>query len=222
MLDIAGAQSTPVAVAPVAGVAQSSGPVLNIPTVGRSSNQLTVITALCVLAIIAIAGGYVSFVKGDRAAAIATRAREITQLKQQLGTPELIAVATTADQLRLGVGTLQTALASTSPWTSLLTAIADRTPGSIILISLTVDAKLNLRMNGIGGSYGDVAKFLAALQASPSFSTVTLDSSAKSDTTTGSAVAFAVKATFVPTELSSSASSSSPATIIPGSSNGPR
>ena len=219
MLDIAGAQPTPGAAATVAGAAQPTAPVLHIPTVDSPSNQLTVITALCVLAIIALAGGYVSFVNGDRTAAIATRSREITQLKQQLGTPELIAVAATADQLRLGVGTLQAALASSSPWTPLLKAIADRTPRSILLTSLSVDTKLNLRFNGTGGSYGDVAQFLAALEASPSFSTVTLDTSAKSDTTTGTVVAFAVKATFVPTPV---ARATAPASTNPGSTSGAR
>ncbi len=195
-----------------APTAPPTGPAIGVPTipsVGTTSNRLTLVTAGAVLLIGAAAGGYVSFVRADRAAALATRTREVSQLKQQLGTPERVKTAATADQLKLGIGAVQAALATPSPWTALLVALSDRTPAGVTLTSVAIDPKLTLRINGTAGAYTDVAKFLAALQGSPSFADVGLDTSAKSDTTAGSVVAFAVTATFVPAQ-SANAQSATP------------
>lgn len=211
MLDIQGGQSAPVATAVATPATPARGPMAAIPTVASPSNQLTYITAGLVLAVLIAAGGYVSFVRADRAATIATRNREITQLRAQLGTPDRVKAASVADQLKLSVGAVQGALTTTSPWTPLLTVLADRTPSGVVLTAAAVDAKLNVRLNGNATSYGDVARFMAALEGSQSFNQVTLDTTAKSDSTTGQSVAFTLHATFVPPAALSTAAQPAPA-----------
>ena len=201
MLDIQGGQPTPLVTPAAHTPAPISASVSKVPGVGRPSNQLTIITALASLLLVAGAGGYVSFVRADRVAVIATRNREITQLKQQLTTPERVKTGTLADQLKAGVASLQSALAIPSPWTPHMVALADRTPSGVLITAVTVDPKLNLRVTGTADGYGDVAKFMAGLTNSSSFAQVTLDSSAKSETSAGSAVAFSLKATFVPSPV---------------------
>lgn len=228
MLDIQGGQSIPVAPAVATPPPQPAAAAAGvIPTVTSPSNRLTLITAGIALGIVAAAGGYVSFVRADRASMLATRNREISTLKQQLGTPERVSAGATADQLKLGLATVQTAFAAPSAWTPLLRALADRTPSSVVLSSVTIDSKLNLRMNGSASTYGDVATFMAALAGSPLFAQVGLDTSAKSDTAAGPVFAFALKAIFVPptanattqSNAASSAAASSPSTTTGGASD---
>ena len=194
MLDIQG-QPTQAVPPPTYSIPRSTAA---ISSVGGGSTRTSMVALLLMVASVVVAGGYLSFVRTNQQSRIATRSREIDELKRQLGTPEQVQAASTTDQLTRSIATLQGVLGKSSPWSPLLTAIAERTPKGVTLVNFSVDEQFAVRFNGLADSYRDLSTLLAALAHSKQFAQVVLESSAVNESTTGSSVSFAVKGQYQP------------------------
>lgn len=83
-------------------------------------------------------------------------------------------------------------LASATQWPELLDELAARTPSTVQLSNVAVDATGAVRIDGEGTSQQEVATFMAALDASEQFGQSVLASSALNESAEGSAVVFSL------------------------------
>lgn len=199
MLDIQGGQSNPAVQAvtpqpaPVSPVPQGA-----IPSIGSNAAKLTEWTAIIVVLLVILAGGYLSFVLSSTQADLATQNRKLNDLKTQLGTPERTKTDAIATQLKAGAAAVQAAIATPSPWSGFLKELTQRIPSGVVLTNLSSGDHFAIRMSGTATTYEDLAQLLTALQSSSQFSDVTLESGSQGDTGNGtSGVTFSIKATYV-------------------------
>lgn len=198
MLDIHG-QPGPAVQPAVAAPTQPAQP-LNIPTISGESTKLTQGLAVGVVLLVLAAGGYLSYDQSTKQGVIEARTREVTELKRVLAEPARVQLATTADQLKASVATLEGAVVSSSAWSDFLQKLTLHTAPGIVLENVTADEDWLVRVTGSAKTYVQVAQLLSSLKASGSFASVELDSSALSEDTEGTAVTFSLKAVFVPSE----------------------
>lgn len=195
MLDIHG-QPGP-AVQPAVAAATAYSPTTSVEAIGGPSSHITQGLALGVVVLVLAAGGYLSYDRATKGALVATRTREVTELKEALATPERVTLATTADALKAGVTALQTAQGGTQS-SAFLTALTQHTPSGTVLETVSLDDDKLVRVSGSATSYLDVARYVHALTESDQFTAVELESSALGEGSAGVSVTFAIKATFVP------------------------
>lgn len=209
MLDISG-QNTPTVsttspsmTTPVNGVHSSPTPPLAkggaIPSVSDSSSKALLVVVFSLVALVVIAGGFLSYVQADTKSKITTLDRNVKKLREDLAKPERVTIEKQANQFSLAVKSLQKFTAIPSPWTGFLKELTNRVPAEVALTNLSVDEKNIIRLNGTTNNYQNVAKFLASLKASDQFKAIELESSSVNQSETGVTVSFAVRAEFATT-----------------------
>ena len=181
-------------------------PGATIPSVSGSTTKLVQWTLVAIVLAFALVGIYLSFVLSLKNSEVVTRNRDINTLTTELGTPNRVTAEKTANQLKLSVSALQASLSKTSPWSAFLKELTSRVPDSVVLTNLSTSDGFVTRINGTAKTYSDLAQFITALQASPKFSNVALESGAESDSQSGASVTFSLKATYLPDTSAVSAS----------------
>ncbi len=159
---------------------------------------IAMIVAIVVVAIAGAAGLVASYLVTQQQARLLADEQRHAELTTQLTTgvtgERLSLLQTTAKQLA-AVGQQR----GSTPWVSLLDALSSQVPGAIQLTNAAFDSQTKkLTLNGNGGTYEDVAKMIAALEASPRFEQVALQNAAETQIESAVKVDFAVVATYIP------------------------
>ena len=169
-----------------------------IPSVNGSTDKLVQWTLVVFVFVFVLNGLYLSFVLSQKNSQLDSETKDVSALTQQLGTPDRVKAESTANQLKQAESALQSALATTSPWSGFLKELSSRVPNAVLLTNVSTGDAYLINLSGTASTYGDLAQFITALQASSQFKNVALESAAQGDSQAGSSVTFSIKATFAP------------------------
>ncbi|MGI6103498.1 MAG: PilN domain-containing protein [Patescibacteria group bacterium] len=190
------APTMPQAFPPVPAAIQSSGRALQ-PVLSAEDDQRVKYLALLMVVVAAGAGLIASFLVAQNVGAAERESAAYAALEQQLKTGEVAAALTHVQSIDRQLAVLTQTMKREEPWSEVLTVFSSLVPGSITLSSSSF-AGTDVRVEGEGRTYDDVATFMASLEKSERFQDVKLVGSALRESADGSTVTFSLSGTYVP------------------------
>lgn len=172
------------------------------PVIAPAGDQNVKYAAVVLVVVACIAGLVASYLIAQNKGEAELQSMAFAEIQQQQKTGEtatkLARIQTVSNQLEI----LSKVLNNSEPWSDVLTAFTSLVPGSVKLTGSSFSGT-QVRVEGVGKSFDDVATFMAALDQSDRFEDVSLTGSALQESTEGTSVTFSLNATYaVPTKQS--------------------
>jgi len=207
VLDLELATRSPVMQSPVTqrqqsvAVVRSGQPALSGRITGvdaTDSDKPVMIMAVIAIVMTLATGLTASFLSASVRGQSSKLTTEVTTLQQQLRTGPLAEKLHRQETVAKQMATLTGFLADATPWPSLLDSLAGLVPPGTKLTTINIDAEQSVRLEGEAGSEQEVSVFMAALDASPNFSTPRLDSLSRSESVDGTLMQFSIASRYAP------------------------
>lgn len=195
----ASASKTPTPESPRAG--RPLGPeALVFPESAELSTAAVISLALAVTLLLITAGLFVWRISISRSLSSANE--RVAAARTELSKPDMAKLDSQAAEITAGLTLLSQNLSVKSSASLFLKKLQGTTHKDVRLTNLSLDGNNVMKLDGEAKTYQAVAKQLAALKASGTFTDVLLVTASQTQELTGSAVAFSLQAQLIPSKLS--------------------
>ncbi|MBI4185428.1 PilN domain-containing protein [Candidatus Berkelbacteria bacterium] len=163
---------------------------------GGSSDRVILAVTVTAVVLVALTGVVVSFLDARSRAEAQKLDSEVSALAAQLETGSVADAFHRAQTVARQIQILGSFQAQATAWPAVLDALTAVIPKSSQVTNLTFGADQTLRVEGEATNGEEVARFMAALDASDRFDPPTLSSLSLNETVDGSATLFSLQTTY--------------------------
>lgn len=180
MLDLAGKPPTP------------QKPDVELASINQPSRANEILAVLVILSV-GLATLMVFFLDRAEAKKLAQLDEQYASLTRELQSGTYLETATTATQVSQGLAVLRESGKAGLAWSALFKIFQGITTNGVVLVSLSIDSRNLMKIEGHAQSYVQLAHFLATLRTAPTFKRVDLLSASLVESLQGQRVNFGLE-----------------------------